>query len=244
MVKYFAPGVEIERNKVMKKNNGLIMGVFAVVFVLFNFIVLFLVENKTPVFWVTYGFSVIAFLLLAANSFLALKRATTLNDIFFGLPLDIISGLYLSVQIASMLLFNLIPNMNIRWVVVLEVIILACYLILSMSALLAKNVVVDIDHRQKEKVFYIKSLDAEIEGLVIRVTDLKFKKQLLDLQEVVRYSDPMSDDSLCILEQKIEAKASAMAEAIETGNLESAAALCQEIHLLFLDRNRKCKLLK
>jgi hypothetical protein len=70
------------------------------------------------------------------------------------------------------------------------------------------------------------------------------KKTLKDLAETIRYSDPMSSPQLAAIENKIEAKAAALAEIVEKTDVDGAKTACNELQLLFADRNRKCKILK
>jgi hypothetical protein len=54
----------------------------------------------------------------------------------------------------------------------------------------------------------------------------------------------MSSPQLAAIENKIEARAAALAETVETSGAEAVKALCNELQQLFAERNRKCKLLK
>ena len=97
--------------------------------------------------------------------------------------------------------------------------------------------------RMQEKVFYIKSLQADVEGLLDRTSD-DMKKLLKDLAETIRYSDPMSSPQLAAIENKIEAKAAGLTEAVDRADGNAIKALCDELQQLFAERNRKCKVLK
>jgi hypothetical protein len=70
------------------------------------------------------------------------------------------------------------------------------------------------------------------------------KKTLKDLAETIRYSDPMSSPQLAAIENKIEAKAAALADIVGKADADGAKTACNELQMLFADRNRKCKILK
>jgi hypothetical protein len=95
----------------------------------------------------------------------------------------------------------------------------------------------------KEKVFFIKSLQVDVEGLAARAS-VDMKKPLKDLAETIRYSDPMSSPQLAAIENKIEARAALLAEAVDNNDGDAIKALCGELQQLFAERNRKCKILK
>ena len=64
------------------------------------------------------------------------------------------------------------------------------------------------------------------------------KRMLLQLAEKIRFSDPMSADELQDVESKIISKLE------ELKNCAEKAAIIQELNLLLIERNKKCKFLK
>jgi hypothetical protein len=99
-----------------------------------------------------------------------------------------------------------------------------------------------IDREVGKKVFYIKSLQSDIEGLAAASRDGDLKKILSALAETIRYSDPMSSPELAGLEGFITEKADELKRRIgEGGGIEE---ICGELRELLAERNRKCKVLK
>ena len=102
----------------------------------------------------------------------------------------------------------------------------------------------DLEKKQKEKVYYIKSIAVDIEALVNKVQDENVKKMLEKLSETAKYSDPMSHQSLSGLESQISIKVEALKAKVNEGNLEGLDKDCKEIEDMFNERNEKCKILK
>ncbi len=96
----------------------------------------------------------------------------------------------------------------------------------------------------RQKTFSLGLLRADVETLASRANDGAVKKELATLAEAIRYSDPMSAQSLLPLEGMIEAKVAELRHAVEAGGTDDAFALVKEVLLLIEERNRKCKLLK
>ena len=95
-----------------------------------------------------------------------------------------------------------------------------------------------VEQKVKGKVFYIKNLQADIEILASAEKDIKTKEQLEQLAEKMRFSDPMSNEKLAVLEDKIS---------LAVENLKSSdnkMKIIEELNLLLDERNRKCKILK
>ena len=95
-----------------------------------------------------------------------------------------------------------------------------------------------VEQKIQGKVFYIKNLQVDIEILASAEKDTKTKEQLEQLAEKIRFSDPMSNEQLAVLEDKIS---------LAVENLKSSddkMKIIEDLNLLLDERNRKCKILK
>lgn len=63
-----------------------------------------------------------------------------------------------------------------------------------------------VSAKVQEKTFYIKQLQADVELLAGAETDTATKSALTRLVEKIRYFDPMSDEQLAAVEDRITAK--------------------------------------
>lgn len=194
-------------------------------------------------FWTGYGFSMLAILLSSGVGLYALGREG-IKSKFYGVPLADAARIYLIIQalagFAEMGTASLVPY---QAGLILNVVMLGLFLTGVMAVSAATGEIERLDEKVKGKVFYIKSLQADMEGLAGRAAD-DVKKALKDLAETVRYSDPVSGPQLATIENKIEAKASALSDAVDKADSGVVNALCGELQQLFGERNRKCKILK
>ena len=95
-----------------------------------------------------------------------------------------------------------------------------------------------VEQKVQGKVFYIKNLQVDIEILASAEKDTKTKEQLEQLVEKIRFSDPMSNEQLAVLEDKIS---------LAVENLKSSddkMKIIEDLNLLLDERNRKCKILE
>jgi hypothetical protein len=220
---------------------------FAAVFILlavFNVVVFIIPFNKGGGFWTGYGFSMLAMLLAAAVSFYAFDREG-LKSKFYGVPLISVVWRYLVIQVIAGLVemgLDFIP-IPFQFGIALNTVLVGACLIGLITVEAAKDEIERIDAQIKEKVFFIKSLHVDVEGLAARAS-VDMKKTLKDLAETIRYSDPMSSPQLAAIENKIEARAAVLAEALDNNDGDAIKALCGEVQQLFAERNRKCKILK
>ena len=222
----------------MKKNKGVAYAVLAIAFVLFNVIAFAVPTAKTSTFWIAYVFAAVAFASQIAIWKFAFKGADTLKSKFLGIPLISVGITYLIIQLIAFAIFMAFPIAP-TWIA-----IVVCALILGISAICligtetGREEINRVEEKVEKKVFYIKSLQVDIEMLASDETDADTKAALTKLVEKIRFSDPMSNEILAELEAEITAKV----KELETA--ENKAEIIKVLDSLITERNKKAKLLK
>lgn len=204
----------------------------------FNVIAFVIPIERDTVFWVAYAFTDIAFVAQIAIWAVAFKSGESLKSKFFGIPIVNVGLIYLAIQIVAFAILVGIPGIP-SWVAVV-----VCVLILGISCLcfiagdLSKNIIGATEAKVQTKVSFIKRMQSDLEILASEEENPETKKALSRLAEDIRYSDPMSDDSLLTLEAEIEDKISKLKGlSVKTDSIEKIKSLVAE-------RNSKAKLYK
>lgn len=222
----------------MKKNKGMAYAVLAIAFVLFNVIAFAVPTAKTATFWIAYAFTSIAFASQIVIWKFAFKGADILKSKFLGIPLISVGITYLIVQIIAFAVFMALPLIA-SWIA-----IVVCALILGISAICligtetGREEINRVEEKVEKKVFYIKSLQIDVEMLASSERDTDTKAALTKLAEKIRFSDPMSNESLADLEAEITTKVK------ELKTTENKAEIITVLDSLITERNKKAKLLK
>ena len=222
----------------MKKNKGMAYAVLAIAFVLFNVIAFAVPTAKTATFWIAYVFTAVAFALQIAIWKFAFKGANTLKSKFLGIPIISVGITYLIVQIVAFAIFMALP-LAASWIA-----IVVCALILGISAICligtetGREEINRVEEKVEKKVFYIKSLQVDIEMLASAERDADTKAALTKLADKIRFSDPMSNDVLASLEAEISAKVK------ELKTAENKAEIIIVLDSLITERNKKVKIMK
>lgn len=222
----------------MKKNQGVAYAVLTITFVLFNVIAFAVPTAKTATFWIVYAFTTVAFASQIAIWKFAFKGTDTLKSKFLGIPLISVGITYLFAQIIAFAVFMVLP-LTASWIA-----IVVCALILGISAICligaetGREEVGRVEEKVEKKVFYIKSLQVDIEMLASAETDSDTKAVLTKLAEKIRFSDPMSNEVLADLEAEITAKVK------ELKTAENKAEIITVLDSLITERNKKAKILK
>lgn len=224
--------------------------IWAIFFVIFNAVV-FLVPRTVEVegmtldkyagsFWPGYVAILLAFI---GNLYCTFKAFTEENKdrVFLSMPLYNFSRVCLIVTavvgIGTMLIIDL-PS----WIgAIICLAVLVFYAVRLIKADAAKEAVADIDAKVKAKTSAMKLMIADAEIAMKNAGNEEIKAEAKKIYEALRYSDPMSNDALTLIESQIAGK---LAEFAATDDIEKAKALSDEIQKLTADRAVKCKMLK
>lgn len=222
----------------MKKSKGMFYSVLGIAFILFNVIAFVIPTEKTATFWIAYVFSVIAFIAQAVIWNIVFKAEDTLKSKFLGLPTISIGFAYGIIQLIAFAVFMAFPLIT-PWIA-----IVVCSVIFGFSAIflisteVGKDEVKRVEKKVAAKVSYIKDLQVDVELLADSEPDIDIKNALKKLAEKIRYSDPMSEDSLVELDRRI----SDSVDGLKCS--ENKSELIRQIDSLITERNNKTKILK
>ena len=220
----------------MKKDSVKGYVLIGIIFILITVVSLAIPTSKNAAFWIAYIFTVVA---LAAQ--IVLWKRTfghkELKSKFLGFPIVHIGIVYLIVQIAVLFVFVFAEKLPAWSALVTCTVIAAMAAIFMIAADVGRTEIERVEQKIKGKVFYIKNLQVDMEILAGAEKDVKTKKALEQLAEKIRFSDPMSNEQLAVLEDKIS-----LAENLKSS--DDKMKIIEDLNLLLDERNRKCKILK
>ena len=228
---------------IISKNKGLSLISVFVILAVYNIVAFLLPLDRGGMFWVGYSFTTAAILLTAGVGFYALGREGLRSKVY-GCSLIVLVWTYLIVQLVFGLLEIFLVFIPFQYGILLNTILFGACLIGLVAVDISKDEIERIDSRNKEKVFYIKALQIEIEGMADKITDEAVKKILNELAESIRYSDPMSSQELADLENQIKSRVADLSKSVVDNDLSIIKIICKEVQQLIAERNRKCIALK
>ncbi len=201
------------------------------------------VINYDARFWIAFVFIVLAFIGNLVCAHLAFKAENS-KKMFLNLPLITVSWSALITMLVVGSVLMLIPNCPAWITAVVCIIILAFNAIAVIKAGWAADAVSKVDERVAAQTSFIKSLIVDTESILSRAKSDAVKAECKKVHEAVRYSDPMSNDALSVIEAKITVKVDEFSTAVGADDAEKAKEIADEIVVLVGDRNKKCKALK
>lgn len=226
------------------KSRGLLGIIPVLIFIVYSIIMFWIFDQSKPMFILCYVFSCIATALAAFMPVYMVKPENTAKTVFNRFSLGMFTTLYFVAQLALGFVLTVLGFLPTVVGVIFELALIFIYAIGMITSSLGIGYIKDLEKKQKEKVYYIKSIAVDIEALVNKVQDENVKKMLEKLSETAKYSDPMSHQSLSGLESQISIKVEALKAKVNEGNLEGLDKDCKEIEDMFNERNEKCKILK
>lgn len=226
----------------LNKRQKQLLVILTVAAVVFSVIVFLIPFPKKAVFWIVWLFEMIAFALQIPIFKLAFDNAEELKSKVLGFPVFRVGYLYLGIQtVLSLALFALgfIPKFPLWLTLVLCILVLAGAIVCSMTADIARDEVQRVEFEQKKDTSAMTSLKSISASLIPLTSDVALQKQLEQLAEDFRYSDPVSSDALTTVETEL----SSMLNQLQN-HLEQNTATSEEITALqkkLAQRNALCK---
>lgn len=217
--------------------------IYVILFAVFNLLVFSIFKTYTSVFWISYAFMIVAFLVQIASMFLAFKTADV-EAVFFGIPLASISVYYLCAALAVGAVFMIFQKAGFALALAIQALVLAAYLIIAIISLLTRDTVQAIGDNVKQNVNNHKSVLSEIEVLAVSGSDPELKKALNKLADTIKYSDPMSTAAVEQVEMRIMRKISELQAFMDNNQIPDALQACRDLELLYVERNKKLALSK
>lgn len=232
----------------MKKAFKYYFAIWATLLALFNVLAFVSVgwdgqEKYTTSFWIGYVFITLSFLGQLACAFYALKD-NNLTKTFYSISLvkASYSGLILSFIFGGLcMVISTLPY----WIgIILCAIVLAVNVIAIVKAAAAADLVAGIDKKIKVKTVFIKMLTADAQTLTAKTAGTDMEALGHKVFEAIRYSDPMSDEALAGVEQRISQKFGELSAAVDARDATLAEEKASDLLLLITERSNKCKVLK
>lgn len=225
----------------MKKGDIRAVAVVVITFIIYNLIVFVIPFAHTAAFWISYGFTLVAFAVVCASIYIAFVTKPDAKSRFYGFPIARIGVLYGGAQLAVSLIIMALAKWTPWW---LPTLVYAIGLGAAIIGLVSAEAVVEEiqaqDVKLKKDVSLMRGLQSKISQIASQTDDAAIKA----LAEEFRYSDPVSNDAITEAEADLAAAVDQLQEAFVDGDNDAMAQLCRQTAALLAERNRLCKLNK
>lgn len=225
----------------MKKDTIRAVAAGTITFVIYNLIAFVIPFAHTAAFWISYGFTLGAFVVVCASIHIAFVKNLDTKSRFYGFPIARIGVIYGVAQLIVSLAVMSLAKWTPWWIPTL---VYAIGLGAAAIGLVSAEAVVDEiktqDAKLKKDVSLMRSLQSKISQIASQTDYTAIKT----LSEEFRYSDPVSNDALANAEADLAAAVDQLQAAFVDGDQDAVAQLCRKTTALLAERNRLCKLNK
>ena len=202
---------------------------------------LFLVVSVTALSIAAYIFALIGIAMLCMGN-LYMLSSTKSYPWFAAFPMRVWQ--YLISQLVLSAVFVVAENLfgwslPLRWFALIHIIMLAVCLITLIMLKSGKEIIDKRGEEVKQKVTTLRMVQVDAESLIRKFPT--YEKDLRQVADAIRYSDPMSHPSLAVYEEQIQRGIIAMDNPEER---EKIPERCAELLRQIADRNIRVKMMK
>lgn len=225
----------------MKKNftrSAICLGVLLLLYILLAFLIPF---PKTAVFWLSFGFTLVAFAVTGWAFYTAFLKKPGSTSRFYGFPIARIGVIYGGGQLLCGLAFMALGKWIPTW---LAVLVYAAMLGAAVIGLMGAETVADTIHSQDQKLKQDVRFMRELQSKVNQMAAQCSLPEVKQFCENIRYSDPVSSEALAEIDLDLSAAVDNLQSAIIDGDNIAIRQLAQKADNILSERNRLCKLNK
>ena len=228
-----------------KKKSGLMLAlIYLVIFVAYNLVVFLVFKNFNAVFWISYGFMVLAYLIHIGCIF-SIAKNPSVKALFFGIPLGSFSVYFVLAELFTSFVFMIFKaNASVKVTIVVQALLLCIFAVTAIVSIMTRDTVSSVDTKIKENVNFIKGINVDVEMLIQRSSNPDVTGTLKKLSETIKYSDPMTNSVVATQEQMIMQYMAELRTVFDSGDMIAVKELCSKIELLFIERNKKLMISK
>lgn len=223
----------------INKNKLLYFIVIVLLLGLFNLIAFLIPFSRRGNFWVGYV-SITLSALFSAGILYFIFDKKDIKSRFYGVPLIYVLRSYILLQFIIGIIQMAVPTFNYKYAIIVNSIIIVLSIIGLIGLTAGKEEIERIDEKVKQKVLYIREIQVKIEGLIDNSLNQDILKELKKIKDLVRYSDPMSNERVELLEINILDNVNLLPSLKDEDKLEKIEEIAKQIN----ERNRLVKIYK
>lgn len=204
--------------------------------------IVFLTKNTFDLStWLLYGFTMVAFLLVAIQ---AIASARSGSGIVMDTTLGVVTAIYFGLQfIFGGIVCMFFTDLPTTPVLVCQIILLAVYLVIAFIMYGAQSHMSAQDHNDQRNVRKLRLLESDIQGMADQQSDSVLKQALKGLAEEIHFSDVVSLPALADVEDRVAQNVAILQDEVTDADANPLARI-ETIRRLLKERDRTAAILK
>ena len=216
------------------------------VIILLTYVIAFLILpfKKNVASWITFVFTIIAIVGSLIVCGCAFKSKKTLVSKIYGFPIFRVGAVYAIVQLSVGIIICVISKfVDVPyWIaLLLSIVFLGGATIGVIVTDNTRDLIEEIDDSIKKETEAVTYFQINIAGIVDECENDEVKPQLIKLNELFQFSDPVTNDRTKDIEASIKSMLEELKAFVVDGTTEDIKALIKKIANALNERNRICK---
>jgi hypothetical protein len=225
-----------------KTNRIIVICGFVLVFVVYSVCLLMLADLTKISLWIGYAFTLVAFLLGGAMLWFDKADPLDAKSYIYQVPLSRLCVTYDLITMVLGIILAVLPGKQIKIPFIVELIILAIFVILEVSCILEEKKVTGRMQKTDEKVVDLRLMESRLKTIANNCADAALEEKINLLAEDFHFSDPMSNEEVSGMDRALYGQISELQELIKNGDTMSALVHVQALENSLKERNRLCKI--
>ncbi|MCD7865213.1 MAG: hypothetical protein LUG54_04220 [Clostridiales bacterium] len=222
------------------KKNMLVIILELILLIIFNVVFYMFGGTVHPMsVWVSYIFIHVAYVLMIVIPFLNPQGR---DRVIFGLTSGVISAIYFLIEFVVGIAFIWLALLNVKVVFIIQLIILAIYLIILITNMLANEATAESVDRQQQEIQYIKEAAASIKSVMEDIEDKAVYKKVEKAYDLIKASPSKSNSRVADIEHSVMNEIENLRSAVAGGDSDAISASADKVYRLGSERNRQLRL--
>ena len=220
------------------------ISVYAIILIVYVLAFLIVPFNKNAASWISFFFTIIAIVSSLFVCGCAFKAKETLVSKIYGFPIFRVGAVYALVQLAVGIVICAIGAFVVvpYWIaLLLSVILLGAAAIGVIITDNTRDLIEKIDASSKVETKNVTFFQINIAGIADKCENNEVKAELVKLNELFQFSDPVTNDETREVEEFIKTMLAELKTIVADGSTDDIKALIKRITNALNERNRICK---
>lgn len=214
------------------------IGALGLIFILYSVALFLFAELGNGTLWLGYGFTVLAFVLSGVVFWFKMPDLWSVKDDLYQTPIIAVCSGYVFLSIILGIVSALLPVSTIKWIILLELVLLVAFAIMIVIAMMSAGKLVELHEQNKGASAELAQMENRLKTVAQLCNDPQLAAQIRRLAEDVHFSTPNMKGTVSMQDQMLDRAITELEAVVKYGSTEEAAAQLRQLEIDLKTRNR------
>ncbi len=219
-----------------------VLAVLVIVLVIYSVVLFMTADLSKGVLWLGYGFTIISAAVCGVVNWFTLKDPMDAEELYYQIPVSAICAIYVAVAMVLGIVAACLPGTALKGMAIAEMIIHAIFWIVLLMSLMHMRKILQMQGDKADKVANIRLWESRLLAMAQDSKDSALKERIKRLAEDIRFSDPMSNESVEHLDRELYEGICELQEMVESDDTTQAMLQVEKLSVQLKNRNREARI--